>query len=681
MRRCFKLWLDESGDFKNDEEKRKEGKNPSLIGGILVEERYFKNDLVERIIPQDRFHATEASVGKRFEIFQKIVEQFPKCAERDIFFRLVVFSNEECIMVLNDNLTYQNIMAEGIVQTIKRLKREFGEIKLEVLIANRVKDTKTGGDTVEIEDYEERLRERLIMAASRANIRREEWNLSNASARKDKRLMLADNICNSFLTRNTKFRGERSEFINSVYNDDSKNWIFTVLPGSLEAQFNELMSSNRVGEAVATICQCDVEKVVRKCIDSVSKRLEGMQSGDIELQYRFIKAILEYYLNIIRNYGKCKEMLENMLHYFIPVLEPLGEKWKSNIAKLLSFDLKFYLFTVCTHLGDVSGALECERQCDKELENLPVSWDTIAVRVKYQTRKVINQINLYDFEKALKLCEDLIKQCGEIKELLSIYHEDVKYDELGKALGTKVQIYTFLVRLHKEYYLKAVEASQNAIREFVSDSDIDRQYLYRVNLETEAGKYDEALQYLYRANKLEEDASVKELASKDVSRYHLCAYVRLMAEGRLGNWNRADEMYQGIEASGIVRDLRNREEKEHPMEIILWKYATYCANNRRLREAFGYYDRAVDICFGGDDLTICFIGLAVEFERYAVVLKNEYKDKSRDKSKYKRAMKNHYQCVYEKSELPHSMREIFEEVSWDSEDWEYYDQLSRKITY
>lgn len=199
------------------------------------------------------------------------------------------------------------------MKTIKELKTQFGEVKLDILIANRVDTTKSEMDTdkkviVKEKEYETKLREKIIMAGIHHAIKESEWELKTRSAKKDKRLMVADNICNSFLTRSTKFKGAQSEYINAIYNDSSSTMIFPVLQASLEVKFTELMSVERLGEAVSVICQCDNENVIEKCMQSVKQRLMEMQSSDIELQYRFIKAILEYYLNITHNYRQCEKV-------------------------------------------------------------------------------------------------------------------------------------------------------------------------------------------------------------------------------------------------------------------------------------------------------------------------------------------------------------------------------------
>ena len=51
MRR-FELWLDESGDFNNDLQKAGSGANPSLVGGLLIENNTFPESYINAIIPE-----------------------------------------------------------------------------------------------------------------------------------------------------------------------------------------------------------------------------------------------------------------------------------------------------------------------------------------------------------------------------------------------------------------------------------------------------------------------------------------------------------------------------------------------------------------------------------------------------------------------------------------------------
>ena len=215
----FELWLDESGDFNNDLRKVNVGANPSLIGGLLIESNTFPDSFVNSVLPEaGTYHSVDEN--DQLDRFKLINEKLYK----NINNRIVVFSNQECIMILDNNLTYLNIISEGIIQLIKHLKAQHGNIFLKVLIANRV-DTTTGlrpeNSVVALDEYLKRLKEKILVSGLSAAISDKEWDLQTASARKDKRLMLADIICNTFFTRykKAKFDDKERSYIEEIYNN------------------------------------------------------------------------------------------------------------------------------------------------------------------------------------------------------------------------------------------------------------------------------------------------------------------------------------------------------------------------------------------------------------------------------------------------------------------------------
>ena len=215
----YELWLDESGEFKNDrEEIKKINYNPSLIGGILFNKKDFSENQAQKLIGEERIHSNKENLNVVFEKFKEI-------AERAV--TLVEISNDECISVIDSNLTYQNIMAEGLIQVLSKLKESNGNrnIKLNILIAQRGDCTEENKNNkvVTPEQYKARIIERMILEGYKKDISESLWEINIADARSDQRLMIADIICNSFLTRNTKFRGDFL-FLNILWKQQLTNY-------------------------------------------------------------------------------------------------------------------------------------------------------------------------------------------------------------------------------------------------------------------------------------------------------------------------------------------------------------------------------------------------------------------------------------------------------------------------
>jgi len=677
----FELWLDESGDFKSDAQNVRKGKNPSLIGGVLIEKEKLRNKRVdeEKIIGTKVFHCkdmnhTQEGAEGQFLRFKKIVES-------DL--QLVIFNNEECIMIIDNNITYQNIMVQGIIQLIEYLKAKYGDVKLEILLDKRRDTTKKEKIYIDNHVYINRIEEKIVL--ENHSIKRSDFTIKDGCGIQNKKLMVADIVCNTILTRDSiKFRENgNSEYINNIYENEEKTIKFTVLQPALKAAFYDLMSTGRLGEAVAVLCQSKEKRIIEHCIKVVDDRLSEMQEYDIEFHYRFIELYIKYSLEISRDYSKCRLLLENLVKLFLPMLSKhVGHE----ISDRIEMDIRFYMLTLYTHMGDIKSAEKCIMNCDRLMLDFIGNWEIIVYRFRYNNRKIMNQVNMFDFENALSEAKTLVERCEAMKQAIEVWadngEEDIKFSELAKALGSQVQIYTFLMRKKPELYNDAIKISDAAIAEFVSDEDIRRQYIYRSQLETQKEEYENALKYLLKVNNLQENAGIKELtdamqrkSKKDII-YSFSAYVNLMAEGVLSEWTKSEEMYQAIFKNDHLRSLIQEQSEQHPYEIILWKCGSYEVHSGRISAGRKKMERAIGICFKQENLTLFFIGLAILFEYYAIILQYALKEKRG----ILKNIRKQYQRIYE-MELPESMNRIYEDVQLDNDKWEYFYELSRRITY
>lgn len=675
----FELWLDESGDFDNDAQKIGNGAKPSLVGGLLIENNTFPDSYIDAVIPESR---TYHSVNEKDQLdrFRRIEEKLYKNPSN----RIVVFSNQECIMILDNHLTYLNIICVGILQLMKRLKVQYGEIFLRVIIANRV-DTTTGlnpsQSVVPSGEYEKRLKEKLLVASLEHTISDKEWTLETASARKDKRLMLADIICNTYFTRyrRKKFSAAEQAYIESIYSDEKKTLVFTVFESVLEKNFKNNLLEERIGEAVSGICLSNDKATLERCFGLLKLKFSTCGIHDIVFQYKFVEAYIEYYINVVRDFDLCINFLMNLLDYYIPLLKVHDSNGRGDLAGKLSLDIKFYMLTVYTHLGNIRMADKIEAECEEEIRKLPRSLETVSYIIKFETRKIVNLMNAFEFETALKYADALVEKCKEVKELLDLLSDEkVSYDEeLARALGTRLQIRTFLLRDKISNYNECVRDSETAINEFVNDNDKRRQYLYRVQLETEHKDYDEALRYLKKAMALNEDASMKALWNAVVqnSLFAVSAYIRLMSEGS-AEWNTSAEMYKMLSACEYLQQLDGQTGQFHPLEIILWKLAWYYAQNGMANAAIKYYEKAVDVCFAYENITLNMIGLGIGFEEQALLL-GQQKKEAVVHSRFLQKKWNKVRNADDKN----IVERVFGHVDFQNGTPEYYMKLGRKITY
>ena len=671
----FELWLDESGDFENDEAKIHRGEPPSLIGGLLVEKGTFSDRAIDAIIPEGSTHSTTWSTEEKLKRFDRI-EQKLHAGKNN---RFVFFTNREGIMVIDNNLTYQNVIIEGILQLVKELMKKYGyDMRLTVVIANRV-DTTTGKDksdsVVPIEQYERRFKERLIMESLQLGIRNESCRLTKASARNDKRLMLADIVCNVFYTKNrSRFSDTERKHIEEKTADALT---FTVFESAIKKQYDRILLDGRTGEAIAYICfyadNAMLRNAFRELKDAFAKR-----KYDFRTQHNFVSAYVEYYIRF-NDFAAGNRLIDNLLHFYVPLLKSLNEQ----AAASYELDLKLYKATILTHMGDTDETETVIDECYVLAGKLPDSLEKIEKLIKLDNRRIIGKVNLFDFETALSDADRLVRRCEEIKELLAVAtdSESVMYDEYGKALGTRVQIRTRLCKGKQDSYLPAVEDSDRAMNEFLDPADKARQFLYRAHLETECGHFDDALNWIKKAADVQENASVKTLAQqlgKDwKNRFIIEEYVRLMAlSADSPSFSKtAEEMFNCVQN---VPFTGPEDEMDHPVEIIFWKFASYYAKRSTQNAAIKNFDIAVSKCWNqttGEAVTLKVIGVAVLFEKIGWLLKWK-KEKEAKKARQELIEKWDNMVKEGHTEI---LNNAFGNVDLNRSDHEYYLNLAKRV--
>ena len=693
MKKSFELWLDESGTFENDSLIIK-NKMPSHVGGIL----YDCNDSLKALLsiaPEDGFHATEQSDAKF------VYSQF--CRISDQKMRFVLFQNKERLVIVDDKLTYLEIITEGILDVIKRLKAIYGDVHLRIIVAIRKDNPKVerivqenGGAPedyfVEIKsnDYIKQLKSKILVNGVNNDIKEDEWSIEFGSARHDKRLLLCDVVCNTFFTKDTKIRNrvgiEASEYVNEIYSDEDKTWIFSVLNNPETDFFYKYMGEDRIGEALSVICQSCNKASIKRCLNETSERIRSLSSSSIDLQYSFISAQIQYFLNISREYDQCERFLNNLNEFLIPILYDAPSNKQTKIAERIRFDVFFSLDTLYSHMGNISGAAECEKECDKLIPLLPQGFETVNYIIKYRLRKIQNQINRFDFAGAEISCTEQINQCANMKSAMSLAVDnyDMNYSELAKAYSMRSQIRTFMLRDNPEKYELAVQDSDHAIEEFEYEYDIKRHYLTRVQVESEADKESAVLEYLAKAFSIEENnKDVIKLVATDLNTrnpFEVMSYFRVMGEGMLKGFSYAETMLEELTGNHVISGIDEEKADYHPYEIIYWKYATALAVKGNIKSAIKFYDKAQIICFDDHkDLTMMCIGLAIEAEMLYFLKKENEKELKNAEKRFRRDYQR-----FLRYDPPGTMKCLFKELDEVEEGTipaEKYFIISRRITY
>ena len=198
----YKLFLDESGDFDRDLNPQS-NRNPSLVGGFLVEESRFHensfNGMITGIIGKKN-HATELSGSEKGLLVYELLTQ---AKEQELEF--VIFQNIEKKKLGNSTWTYLALLTEGIMQLTKYLVIKHAEQVELTVVAGFKKDTTKPVTSsfvegyIPLSDYRQRLDEKIIIEKAKlnnANIQQSKIKFFLEDDKKNYGLILCDYICN-----------------------------------------------------------------------------------------------------------------------------------------------------------------------------------------------------------------------------------------------------------------------------------------------------------------------------------------------------------------------------------------------------------------------------------------------------------------------------------------------------
>ncbi|WP_078427978.1 hypothetical protein [Alkalihalobacterium alkalinitrilicum] len=653
----FELWLDESGNFID--EQKKTGA-PSIVGGMLVPVKKNNDQWASALVTQTRekynikeryIHGTELHGNKYGEM---AVELLQKCIDEDA--RLIIFENEERIDIVNSDMTYLNILAEGIIQLLQTLAAEHEEIKLSILAANRVKvdGMQDRQETILIKDYEykERLAEKIALSMARRNLMNGSnwnWSFQLDSAKSNPRLMLADVVCHSwFVQDGRKFTDVTRELLRNLY---KPAFVFSVFEHATEAAIRRSLMAGTIGEALfewldaktatsvkPSYVSTEIATTIEEDLDYsyylqlIATKLTQIPEFAQATQLSIVENHVETLISIDRNFDKATRMLELIKHEVAPALAKAGVK-----EKRFFFKVYINLLKIANHRGNVilgSEQIEISRSL---LDQLAGRWETIDDVIGYMILEGVHRMNTYDFQGTIDGMNKVQKFIDTSFELLSIslledlslFSEDMKSNLKGKVLGTRLQARSFLIREDREQIVLARKDSDDAIEEFSTQSDLNRQYQYRCQIECEAKEPIEALKWLGKAFQTTYK-STNDLQTL-MKKIHEARYIdqifgamhysrALVSAYECNEFDLAERMYEQWVKSKIEQTLFSIDVKEHPYEIILWKHAYYLGKTNRLKAAIEKYDQAYKICnHSVNRYTLRSIGLGILFEKTSVL--------------------------------------------------------------
>ena len=657
----YRLYIDESGEF--DDRNLSASKNPSLVGGLLCGGA-LTGDVLELLVTHN-IHGCEKYIQAEYlPLLRKL---------REMGGQFVIFENSERIHVIDGDVTYINIISEGLVRLMRELAADHpgDALRLSVLIANRVnvdRKQRTGITIlIDPEDYRARLEEKLVLAMGRAGVTGVAYDLNFASARRDKKLMLADIVCNTYLTRKAKgkFTKEERELIAGLYEGMR---IYPVFENATVGYLNRLLIDRRYGEMAYQLCALPSLGAALPLRDKLLRRIGKMSPAE---RYHLFSGVSSQ-IAILNSRALYQAGIGFALNYKAYLLDRLPDcgvdaktvgRWR--------FDTDFFLLMMYEHIGDTAKCGEYMELCREELKAIPYSLENLDYHYKYRIRELNCLMGRFDFETVLEKCGEMEKLFGSIAdvfEMIDGYEGQTsltRSDLLAKVYGIRMVALMNLGMKKPELLDEALEVSDKAIAEFTYEYDTRRQYQSRSLLHVLRGEGDAALEYL--AGSFGDPAvSFEAYIERAYARHEqpdlfaVFHYTNVMLLLKRQGDVRADDMYKALTAHPEFREAERKglEAREYPYCVILWNISRYlelCGEGEKSKK---YFRAALDpVKLDGSRQTYVSFGVSMAAERLLTCMR-KHTDEKEARADLVKAVK-----VFTANPMPQSMADWYGDLS------------------
>ena len=654
----YELWLDESGDFEM--ESQASGRNPSLVGGILIPKGALSDSQIRLLADPEQnnsFHAVEMDYKTARRVVPPALEGICRAGGK-----LVYFENTERIDYHTNRELYLRVLSAGLAQLVKMLSVQ-GTFHLTIIVASRVVPDSQSGTLIPISPEEYRTELKSYIAGEFKDISFTldpscRIALTILSARQEARLSLADYACNArFVLDSEKYRPVRDRLLPLF---DSR-YHFTVTAFTSESLIRAKLSGGDVSGALmeyfTTNGKIDREKMLREImlkLSSVSYRLQ-------RLQIRKFSAELRSYAAKETDFERSEAILESAINVFFNALP------EYNIASQYDeslFWIKLSIADMYLREGDVIHAAPVMENMQDLIQSMNYRAENLAMLYFFRDKKALYEINCMDYQAAVETMSETIRT---IENLLGILDADelileyygsggqIASEYLGDAYCMKIYAELFLQRADRSLYRDSLRSdSDRALSMYQYFGELERNQQYRSKIENEEGHCREALDWLLQTKSISVQdgdlvaACVEYLASAgsedSLSRcYYAMYYIEIMENAaRLKQNELADAMKTALEQEKqtlsdlllpqkplvIHSDVRERPviyddifsdtvvRRYHPLEIVLWKYGSFLYRSASVKAAEQTWSLAVNVCDENPDYTVLkLVSVAILLER------------------------------------------------------------------
>lgn len=613
------LYLDESGSFRASKSLR------SVIGGLFIKNDILTSQDIANFfskfdLKSEYFHGKELSNLVLSNVISGIIDF---CKDKEII--PVIFIPQRGFYVIDDSITYLNVLSDGIISFIKNYSNIFQNInELTITIEHRRGLTQF--------EYKERLSETIDKAIilSHLSNRIIKTNIC-IDNKKNYFLQLADAIVHTFYRLDVDYYSKEESMFDHDVERKFKDWIepykiYIHASKSPAAKIIDLMNKSLYEHAIKNMIDYSwKDDAVQRLIPDVVEQLCKLNIFYINNILASLFALYYNAVNEQRLLNEFEKDVEFIINEFLPRLQemlPHYGKLKEDINWAYTY-CYMILLTLYNHKGDVQKFEEVYRQAQTFISSTPFDLDSLSARLRIHVLYGVHLTNMYAFEQCFNEMAQLERKVSDAFTFLSESDDNLAVQPriLGEIRGTKLQAIMYHTLVNGGNWDKVREISDEAIDSFVQSGDIQRQYQYRAQIETYAKNFDEAKNYLAKGCGIEYENDIQ-LLEYIVGRslifplFHFLriCYVDVMSD-YTKNVKYYYEMIKGVFSkydSNIEKMLNVSAYPVHTLYhylMVLWYL--YNSNTSR-KEADEFYQKALELCKKEDNITMKTIELSLQ---------------------------------------------------------------------
>jgi len=511
--------------------------------------------------------------------------------------------------------TYTNLVAEFIIRIFELLHRFHGSpihLRITGSLMEIDQDENGSGILLETQEYLKRIEEYMSFAAVRRGLAHltGEWKILDfrlRSARTWPALQICDLLSNASFTNFRKCN--HTTRVNLI--DAFGEYNFSLIVSDAVKSVEENLIKGNVALAIQTVAETLHSS---KCTEKTRKQLEtqrqkavGMlknyDSDTRNIQLRQIDGWVWLLLKLRNNLEKAYEIILWLDKYVMGKLfEPGDDISEKNVA-WFSYALAVDALTAQNHLGGLQDAKQHFEKINNLLPELAGRWEHAPIMIGGMVTQAVHLTDCFEFDEASNRMKAVANYYENLSALLSdampsVFPKRVRSYNRAIALSTWMQSEALAGIEDPARLDNARGLNELAIDEFASDTNKQRQFQYRCQIETFAGNLAKAKSYLAKSLNIDSDdhdsigKSIIDLPSF-VQGFYLLHWTRIGAEAaregmklEVQNINSALDTFRLMHNEWIIGN-----DKPYPAHGIRRNFAAILASQGNNNQALSVLGR------------------------------------------------------------------------------------------